>query len=240
MFTHAAPAVSHRCHWRENEVGVGDHVPFETRSSSPTAAVPLSTGLTEFVGPDFASTTSLGSDGAPVLPSALPAVTTTRTAWPTSPVTSVYVFSVAPVMSPQPAPALLQRCHWYVNVVGLPDQVPFDAVSVEPSRAVPLIVGAAVFVGAAFERAPAAAASDRLTSKADTDARAHHAAVRFLDRCVIVWLLPLSGIGFIQTSYPLQRIKTGFRLVLTKALRTADSPLANCGLSRAAAPRWRR
>src|SRR5438034_3926812 len=108
MFTQFAPAVSQRCHWRVNEVGVGLQLPFETVSSPPTIAVPVTVGLTVFVAPLFDATTSLASEGAAVLPSAFTAVTITRTVCPTSPVTSVYVFSVALVRSPHPVPALLQ------------------------------------------------------------------------------------------------------------------------------------
>ena len=53
-------------------------------------------------------------------------------------------------MSEQLAPLLLHCSHWYVNVgVGEPVQVPFDAVSVAPTWVKPLIVGNAVFAGAA-------------------------------------------------------------------------------------------
>src|SRR6478736_3357377 len=51
----------------------------------------------------------------------------------------------------QSLPDAEHRCHWYLNEVGLFDHVPFVAVSVWPSRAVlaPVIVGSAVFAGAA-------------------------------------------------------------------------------------------
>ena len=42
----------------------------------------------------------------------------------------------------------VQRCHWYVNDVAPPVQVPFDAVSSSPTRGVPEIVGFPVFTGA--------------------------------------------------------------------------------------------
>ena len=55
---------------------------------------------------------------------------------------------VAPAMSEQFAPAASQRRHWYVKLIGvLPVHVPSPAVSVCPSWAVPLIVGATVFAG---------------------------------------------------------------------------------------------
>jgi hypothetical protein len=94
------------------------------------------------------------------------AVTTTRNACETSPLVATYVFSVAPLMSPQDVPSLWHRCHWYVNVVGAPLHVPFDVVSVLPSRSVPLIDGGAVFCGAALERAAAGAATTAATSAA--------------------------------------------------------------------------
>ena len=61
----------------------------------------------------------------------------------------MYVCAVAPVIAAQLLPALSQRCHWYVyvGVVSLV-HVPVLAVSVWPTCGVPLIVGAAVFVGA--------------------------------------------------------------------------------------------
>jgi hypothetical protein len=67
--------------------------------------------------------------------------------WPASAVLTTYVFCVAPAMFTQDAPLVLQRRHWYWNAVGLPVHVPFSAVSVSPTFAVPLIVGGAVFAG---------------------------------------------------------------------------------------------
>jgi hypothetical protein len=61
----------------------------------------------------------------------------------------VYVVAVAPEMSEQFAPARSHRSHCCVNVgVGEPVHVPFAAVRTEPTRAVPVIVGRAVFAGA--------------------------------------------------------------------------------------------
>ncbi len=52
-------------------------------------------------------------------------------------------------MFKQLAPAASHFCHWYVSVgVGLPVHVPALAVSVSPTRLVPLITGTAVFTGA--------------------------------------------------------------------------------------------
>src|SRR5262245_8072786 len=112
MLWHAVPSSSQRCHCRANAVGVGDQVPFVADNSSPTCAVPLSAGLTLFVGPPFADTVSVGCDGAAVFPSALPAVTITRIACETSGAVTAYVFSVAPDRSPHAVPSLAHRCHW--------------------------------------------------------------------------------------------------------------------------------
>jgi hypothetical protein len=53
------------------------------------------------------------------------------------------------MMFEQFPPLASQRCHWNANVIGaVPDQLPVLAVSVEPSRGVPEIVGGTVFAGA--------------------------------------------------------------------------------------------
>jgi hypothetical protein len=56
-------------------------------------------------------------------------------------------------MAEQLAPVLSQRSHVYVKLSGVGLQVPFEVVSVWPSVGVPLIVGGAEFVGAAFRAA---------------------------------------------------------------------------------------
>ena len=81
------------------------------------------------------------------MPSVFDAVTSTRSVCASSAATAVYVDFVAPVMSPHAVPSVAQRRHWYANVVGFPDHVPFEAVSVLPSLAVPLMVGGFVFDG---------------------------------------------------------------------------------------------
>jgi hypothetical protein len=61
-------------------------------------------------------------------------------------------------MSAQFAPALSQRRHWRVYVMGVePDYVPVAEVRVWPSLGVPVIVGAAVLAGAAAATAAVAA-----------------------------------------------------------------------------------
>src|SRR4051794_12195436 len=66
-------------------------------------------------------------------------------------------------MFAQLAPLALQRCHWYAKFVGLLLQLPFDAVSVWPSRAFPPMLGGAVLLGTAAAalaaKMPPAAAS---------------------------------------------------------------------------------
>src|SRR5215210_1427339 len=157
MLRQSVPSESQRCHCRAVVDGVGVHVPVVAASSSPTAAVPLSAGRTVFSGPLSDEIGFVGCDAAVARPSALMAVTSTLSACPTSPWTGLYVRSVAPAMSPHALPSIAHRCHWYVNDVGLLLHVPFEAVSVDPSPAVPLIVGGAVFAGAAFSRARTAA-----------------------------------------------------------------------------------
>jgi hypothetical protein len=112
MFVHEPPSLVQRCHCRPYDVGDGDQLPFETLSVSPTVAEPLTAGRTVFDGPFFELTGSVESETAAVRPSALTAVTTTRSAWPTSDVTGVYVFEPAPLMSPQERPSDAHRCHW--------------------------------------------------------------------------------------------------------------------------------
>ena len=82
------------------------------------------------------------------LENAFEAVTTTRNVDPTSAEVAVYVCAVAPAMSEHGLPPAPQRLHWYAYESGcVPDQLPGSAVSVCPSRGVPLIVGGEVFAG---------------------------------------------------------------------------------------------
>src|SRR5262245_57670580 len=64
-------------------------------------------------------------------------------------------------MSLQPPPSEAQRCHWYANEAGggVCDQVPFEAVSVDPCRNVSPIPGGVRFSGRSDSRAEALAAS---------------------------------------------------------------------------------
>ena len=76
------------------------------------------------------------------------AATSTRSVLPTSAAWAVYAFVFAPVMSAQLAPVASQRCHWYAKVSESPrSHWPSLAVSVSPSRAVPVIWGSDFAVG---------------------------------------------------------------------------------------------
>jgi hypothetical protein len=59
------------------------------------------------------------------------------------------VLLVAPSIFAQLSPAASQRLHVNAKLVGAPSQLPWVAVSVEPTCSEPEMVGAAVFVGAA-------------------------------------------------------------------------------------------
>jgi hypothetical protein len=74
--------------------------------------VPEIVGALVFAGAAGAAvTTPVCDEDALLEPAPFEAVTATRTVPPTSPVTSVYAFEVAPAMSAQPAPLLSQRRH---------------------------------------------------------------------------------------------------------------------------------
>src|SRR5919201_4303929 len=60
-----------------------------------------------------------------------------------------YDCDVAPAIVEHEPPPALQRCHWYVKVIGVePVHVPFVAKSNEPLVVVPEIEGRNVFTGA--------------------------------------------------------------------------------------------
>ena len=81
-------------------------------------------------------------------------------------------------MSAQFAPAASQRCHWYVNVVGAPLQVPVLAVSVAVSCAAPVIAGSAVFLGVSWVVIRADMSRPRRRSCAACDTRSGKAERR--------------------------------------------------------------
>src|SRR5262249_51916657 len=149
------PPTSQRCHWNANERAPPVHVPGDAVSSSPTCAVPVMLGFAVFTGSFRDETRSVGFEPAVDWPSALDAVTITRSVWSEAAATGVYVLLCAPVISAQPVPLSLHRCHWYANFVGLLSHVPLSAVSVWPSPALPEIVGDAVFRGTAALAPPA-------------------------------------------------------------------------------------
>lgn len=96
-------------------------------------------GAAVFAGPAEAATTvGVGAEVAVVEPALFVAVTLTSSAEATSALWAVYVEDVAPEIEAQP---LEQRSHWYAKPVGLPDQLPVEAVTVCPACANPEIVG---------------------------------------------------------------------------------------------------
>jgi hypothetical protein len=120
-----------------------------------TAAGPLPDGHPVTGALGAAVTTADGTDVAEDEPLAFRAGTRTRSVLSMSTVFRVYVLSVAPVMVEQLPPSLSHRDHRNANVIGwVPSHVPGEAVSADPSRAVPLTVGGAVLVGAAVAAAP--------------------------------------------------------------------------------------
>src|SRR3954447_1997810 len=135
------------------------------------------------------ATTAVGTDVATAVPSALCAVTRTRSVLLRSGDESSYVFPVAPLMFEQLPPVRLQRRHWYVNVIGsVPVHLPGSAVSVEPMAGVPEIVGGDVFVGLTWAAAfpvsgPLSATAPNAASAASDAATATRTTIRL--RCFI-------------------------------------------------------
>ena len=90
---------------------VPDQVPLSTDTVWPTCAVPCGFGCFVALGAvPAAAIVPVGLDAADARPAELEAVTTTRIVLPTSELPRVYVVPVAPEMSPQLLPELLQRC----------------------------------------------------------------------------------------------------------------------------------
>src|SRR5581483_3949960 len=111
-FRQPVPSLAHRCHWYVNDDALGLQAPFVTVSVLPGMVLPEIAGLTVLVGPFAEPMTSVGSDVADAEPSAFFAVTTTRIVWWTDVDVSVYVWLVAPTMSPHAVPSVAQRRHW--------------------------------------------------------------------------------------------------------------------------------
>ncbi len=116
-------------------------------------------------------------------PSSFDAVTQARSRRPTSLLARRYVADVASAMGLHRSPRSVHRRHWYAKLVGEFDHEPRRAVSLLPARAVPVMVGAARFVGAAVSsvvpprsiRATAATVpSTRSASVPTTTATARH------------------------------------------------------------------
>ena len=129
------------------------------------AGQPVTTG-----GGAGAWTTAVAFDAAVADPSAFRAVTRTRSRRPTSAATSWYACTVAPPIAAQSVPCGFpplagHRTHWYENEVGLFDHWPGVAVSVEPERAVPTIVGSATRTGGCDAAVTAAVALDAATAE---------------------------------------------------------------------------
>src|SRR3954453_912679 len=118
-------------------------------------------------------------------PSALRAVTRTRSVLPWSAPRTRYDDESAPPMFAQPLPCVLQRRHWYAYEIVLAlVQVPVDAVSVSPTWAVPVILGSAVLTGAAL-----LAASESPATASTVTAAAASSARRFDLRVMVPLLL---------------------------------------------------
>ena len=79
---------------------------------------------------------------------------------------TTYVVDVAPAICAQPLPLPSQRAQAYLYDVGPLSQPPFDVVSVLPTYAWPLTVGAAVFAGAVADVAAVARAAVTLATAA--------------------------------------------------------------------------
>jgi hypothetical protein len=97
--------------------------------------------------PDSPGTTAVGSENASPEPRLFLAMILTRRRLAASACTTLYVFAVFPVaLHAFPSPS--QRSQPYEYVIGSsPTHLPVLAVSVAPTTAVPLIVGAEEFAG---------------------------------------------------------------------------------------------
>src|SRR3970040_1585379 len=116
----APPSDPHRTHWYANVIGwVPVHAPAVPVSRWPSVGVPEIAGSPVFFGAPLSSvTTEVASDRAEPEPSAFDAVTRTRIRAPTSAFASTCVVSVAVEIGVQLAPALSQRCHSNVKLIG--------------------------------------------------------------------------------------------------------------------------
>src|SRR5215211_4849084 len=116
-----------------------------------------------------ATTSRVAADTAWLDPSGSVAATSTRSVLPTSAAWATYAFVAAPAISAQFAPAASQRCHWYAYVTpSTRSHAPSVAVSVSPSRGVPVTPGSAFAVGRSVTAETAAYATPVSTRTAAT------------------------------------------------------------------------
>ena len=108
----------------------------------------------------MACTVAVAFEFALAEPKLFDAVTVTRSRLPTSAVTIVYRRAFAPPIAPQFAALESHRSHWYLNDVGELCQLPFEALRIDPSRAVPEMPGSAASVGALPRAATTPVAAD--------------------------------------------------------------------------------
>lgn len=131
-----------------------------------------------------APTGEVEAERADVAPTALDAVTTTRSALPTVVDETEYAEELAPAIERQPDPPELQLCHSNVYAVGLLLQLPVDALRTCPTTGVPAMVGATRLSGAprradalpANESTPsnASASSETSRRRPDKDGTSHN------------------------------------------------------------------
>src|SRR5439155_23849 len=101
-----------RTHWNVNVIGaVPDQVPFVPVSVWPTTSEPETTGSLVFFGALDATTVEVAEESALAWPAPFVAVTRTRRRKPTSPLATVWVEPVAPLIEAQFAPFESQRRH---------------------------------------------------------------------------------------------------------------------------------
>jgi hypothetical protein len=90
-------------------------------------------------------------DPTVVAPPEVCAVTRARNRRPTSALRTPYVWPVAPAMLTHPVTSVAHRCHCREYDDGAGVQLPFDTVSVSPTRGEPVTAGFTVFVGPFFD-----------------------------------------------------------------------------------------
>ena len=124
---------------------MADHDPAEARSVRPTRAIPEIDG-TAIASGAGGITTAVSPERAVVVPTTFVAATRTRSRKPTSDDDSCKLLDSAPATSSQTVPVASHRSQAIV-VAPRNVQDPGVAVRIEPRRATPLTVGAAVLAG---------------------------------------------------------------------------------------------